>query len=151
LNEPLILGIDCIQKHQLWYCPKSRSFAWEGQPNWGQGHLKVSSATTIPPLSVTFIKATEGGALPEGNLCIANESSNVHPLKTGGPYLVKPDSQGQITIAVKNFSPVNLELQRNDFISSVENVQDCDTQEINPAYLQAMAWQHEASPAAMKT
>jgi len=50
LNEPLILGIDFIQKHQLWYCPKNRSFVWEGQPNWGQGHLKVCNATVIPPL-----------------------------------------------------------------------------------------------------
>jgi hypothetical protein len=48
LNEPLILGIDFIQQHQLWYCPKNKSFAWEGQPNWGQGHLKVCQATIIP-------------------------------------------------------------------------------------------------------
>ena len=53
LNEPLILGIDFIQKHQLWYCPKNRSFAWEGQPNWGQGHLKVAAATSIPPPPVS--------------------------------------------------------------------------------------------------
>jgi hypothetical protein len=58
LNEPLILGIDFIQKHQLWYCPKNTSFTWEGQPNWGQGHLKLSPATTVTPLSVAFIKAT---------------------------------------------------------------------------------------------
>jgi hypothetical protein len=58
LNEPLILRIDFIQKHQLWYCRKNRSFAWEGQPNWGQGHLKISFATTILPLSVAFIRAT---------------------------------------------------------------------------------------------
>jgi hypothetical protein len=56
LNKPMILGIDFIQQHQLWYCPKNRSFAWEGQPNWGSGHLKVCSATTIPPLSVAFVK-----------------------------------------------------------------------------------------------
>jgi len=106
LNEPLILGIDFIQKHQLWYCPKNRSFAWEGQPNWGQGHLKVCSATVIPPLSVAYLKAsirTEGGTLPgEGNLCVATVASSQHPLVTGGPYLVQPDTQGQITIAVKN-------------------------------------------------
>jgi hypothetical protein len=41
LNEPIILGIDFIQQHQLWYCPKNRLFAWEGQPNWGTRHLKV--------------------------------------------------------------------------------------------------------------
>jgi len=52
LNEPLILGIDFIQHHQLWYCPKNKSFAWESQPNWGQGHLKICAATVVPPLSV---------------------------------------------------------------------------------------------------
>ncbi len=67
LNELLILGIDFIQEHQLWYCPKNKLFAWEGQPNWGQGHLKVCQATVIPPLSMAYLKATirtEGGFLP---------------------------------------------------------------------------------------
>jgi len=48
----------------------------------------------IPPLSVAYLKATirtEGGSLPgEGNLCIANVSSGLHPLITGGPYLLQP-------------------------------------------------------------
>ncbi len=149
LNEPLILGIDFIQKHQLWYCPKNKSFAWEGQPNWGQGHLKVCQATVIPPLSVAYLKATirtKGGSSPgQNNLCIANVASSLHPLITGGPYLVQPDSNGQVTIAVKNCSPLNLELQRNDFIGSVENVQDCETREVNLAYLQAIAQQREAA------
>jgi len=149
LNEPLILGIDFIQQHQLWYCPKNKSFAWEGQPNWGQGHLKVCAATIVPPLSVAYLKATirtEGGSLPgEGNLCIANIASSLHTLITGGPYLVQPDSQGQITVAVKNCSPVDLELQRNNFISSIKNVQDCETREINPAYLQAITQQHQSA------
>jgi hypothetical protein len=56
LNERLILGIDFIQQHQLWYCPKNRSFAWEGQPNWGQRHLKVCNATAVLPLSVAYLK-----------------------------------------------------------------------------------------------
>ncbi len=37
-----------------------------------KGHLKVSTATTIPLLSVAYIKVTvrtEGGALSEGNMC----------------------------------------------------------------------------------
>jgi hypothetical protein len=109
------LGIDFIQQHQLWYCPKNKSFAWEGQPNWGQGHLKVCNTTVVPPLSVAYLKATirtEGGSLPgEDNLCIANIASSLHPLITSGPYLVQPDSQGQVTVAVKNCSPVDLELQ----------------------------------------
>ncbi len=148
LNKPLILGIDFIQKHQLWNCPKNKSFAWDGQPNWGQGHLKVCQATTIPPLSVAYLKATirtEGGSSPgEGNLCIANVASGLHPLITGGPYLVQPDSQGQVTLAVKNCSPLNLKLHCNNFIGSVENVQDCEAREVNPAYLQAVAQKREA-------
>jgi len=143
LNEPLILGIDFIQQHQLWYCPKNRSFAWEGQPNWGTGHLKVCSATTIAPLSVAFIKVavrTEGGAPPgEGNLCLANVASSEHPLVTGGPYLVTPDNLGQFTIAVKNCAPTELELARNDFIGTLENITGCETRELNPAYIQAVA------------
>jgi len=149
LNEPLILGIDFIQKHQLWYCPKNRSFDWEGQPNLGQGHLKVCNATVIPPLSVAYLKATictEGGTLPrEGNLCVATVASSQHPLVTGGPYLVQSDTQGQITIVVKLCSPVDLELQRNNFISSIKNVQDCEARKVNPAYLQAVAQQCEAT------
>jgi hypothetical protein len=69
----------------------------------------------VPPLSVAFIKATvrtEGGALPEGTLGIANMASSTHLLVTGGLYLVQPDNQGQITIAVKNCSPVDLNLTK---------------------------------------
>ncbi len=58
---------------------------------------------------------------------------------------MQPDSQGQVTVAVKNCSPLDLELQRNNFIGSVENVQDCEAREVNPAYLQAVAEQREAA------
>ncbi len=128
--------------------PKNRSFAWEGQPNWGQGHLKVVTAITVPPLSAAFIKATvrtKGGAIPEGTLCIANVASYTHPLVTGGPYLVQPDNHGQITISVKICSLVDLEHDRNDFIGQVENVQDCETRKLNPAYLQAVAHQQQVA------
>jgi hypothetical protein len=78
---------------------------------------------TIAPLSVAFIKVairTEGGAPPgEGNLCLANIASSQHPLVTGGPYLVTPDSLGQVTVAVKNCAPTELELARNDFIGTL--------------------------------
>ncbi len=140
--EPLILGIDFIQQHQLWYCQKTRSFAWEGQPNWGTGHLKVCSAMTILPLSVAYVKAAvqmEGRAPPgEGDLCLANIASSQHLLITGGPYLVSPDTLGQITITVKNYAPVDLELSHNDFIGTLENISGCETRELNPAYLQAV-------------
>ncbi len=42
---------------------------------------------------------------------------------------------------------MDFELDCNDFIGQVENVQDCETREINPAYLQAVAQQqHNAKP-----
>jgi Retroviral aspartyl protease len=89
LNEPLILGIDFIQQHQLWYCPKNKSFAWDDQPNWGQGQLKVCNATVIPPLSVAYIKATirtESGSLPaQNNLCIATSLAAATRSLLGAP------------------------------------------------------------------
>ncbi len=38
-----------------------------------------------------------------------------------------------------NCAPTELELNRNDFVGSIENVQNCKTREINPAYLQSIA------------
>jgi hypothetical protein len=40
---------------------------------------------------------------------------------------------------VKNCAPTELELARNDFIGTLENVTGCETREINPAYIQAVA------------
>jgi hypothetical protein len=57
-------------------------------------------------------------------------ASSIHPLVTG-TVPVQPDSQDQITIAIKDCSPVDLDLERNYFIGCVENVQDCEIQEIN--------------------
>jgi len=54
---------------------------------------------------------------------------------------VEPDSLGQVTVAVKNCAPTELELNKNDFVGSIENVENCETREINPAYLQSIAEQ----------
>ncbi len=54
---------------------------------------------------------------------------------------MEPDSLGQVTVAVKNCAPTDLELRRNDFIGSIENVESCETREINPAYLHAIVEQ----------
>jgi hypothetical protein len=68
-----------------------------GPTQLGPGHLKVCNATLIPPLSVAYLKATihtEGDTLPkEGNLCVARVASSQHPLVTGGPSIVQPDTQ----------------------------------------------------------
>jgi hypothetical protein len=98
---------------------------------------------TIPPLFIAYVKVAvqmEGGALPgEGNLCLTNIASSQHPFVTGEPCLVAPDNLGEVTIAVKNCAPVHLELQRNDFIGTLENIQGCETRELNSAYLRAIA------------
>jgi len=60
-------------------------------------------------------------------------------LVTGGPYLVSPDTLVQDTVTVKNCAPTELELSRNDFIGTLENVTGCKTRELNPAYIQAVA------------
>jgi hypothetical protein len=68
-----------------------------------------------------------------------------HLLIIGGPYLVQLDTQGQITIPVKNCLSLHLELHCNNFIGSIESIQDCEAREVNPAYLQAVAQQREAT------
>ncbi len=40
---------------------------------------------------------------------------------------------------MKNCAPTELELSRNDFIGTLENVTGCETRELNPAYIQAVA------------
>jgi hypothetical protein len=76
-------------------------------------------------------------------------AASTHWLRVG-LYLVEPDNLGQVTVTVKNCSPNFLELQRNDFIGSLENVQGCETRAINPAYLQAVATEQSAKSPAQK-
>jgi hypothetical protein len=84
-------------------------------------------------------------------LCLANIASSQHPLVTIGPYLVLPDTLGQVTVAVKNCAPTELELERNDFISTRENITGCETRELNPSNLQAVAHENNQKPSAKIT
>jgi hypothetical protein len=61
------------------------------------------------------------------------------PTSYRGALPSDPDSLGQVTVAVKNCAPTDLELTRNDFIGTLKNVTGCETREINPAYIQALA------------
>jgi hypothetical protein len=63
---------------------------------------------------------------------------------------MSPNNLGQVTIAIKNCVPTELELQCNDFIGTLENIQGCDTQELNPAYLQAIACDQSAQQPTQK-
>jgi hypothetical protein len=125
--------------------PQKQIFCLGWPTKLGPRPIESLQCNNYPPLSVAYIKAsirTESGSLPaSNNLCIANITSSLHPLITGGPYLVEPDSLGQVTVAVKNCAPTDLELNRNDFVGSIENIENCETREINPAYLQSIAEQ----------
>jgi hypothetical protein len=101
----------------------------------------------------SYLKASicsEGGTLPgEGNLCIVTVASSQHPLITGGPYLVQPDTQGQITIVAylqavaqqreATRPQETLSVKKKQFI--VESVKPKQYQQ---RYLQLLLQNHEA-------
>jgi hypothetical protein len=61
------------------------------------------------------------------------------PYLTRGTYHVQPDNHGEAVIPIQNNAPYELEFTQNDSIGFLENIEDCETQEINPKYINAMA------------
>jgi len=149
LNEPVILGIDFIAQNELTFCPKSRSFKWKGDSVWEQGHLKMSKTAVLSPLSVTVCKVqlrTDCGSRPgQQAQLVANIRHCENPGLTGGPYLVTPDSEGNVHVPIYNCAPYKVTLARNEFVGLAENVSECEKREINPRYLQAVAAAQRAS------
>ena len=130
LNEPVIFGIDFIEKNELNYCASSKSFQWKGENDWGHGHLKVHRDQKLFPLSVNMCKVkvrTEGGANPSQNDDImVNVQHHDNPCISGGPYLVKPNEEGFVTVPIYNCGPTEFEMNKNDFIDIMENVSKCE-------------------------
>ena len=118
LKEPVIFGIDFIEKKELNYCASSKSFQWKGENDWGHGHLKVHRDQKLFPLSVNMCKVkvrTEGGANPSQNDDImVNVQHHDNPCISGGPYLVKPDEEGFVTVPIYNCGPTDFEMN-NDY------------------------------------
>ena len=87
LNEPIIFGIDFIEKHELNYCASEKVFWWKGESDWGNDHLKVCSMQKLLPLSVNYCKVklpTEGGAVPSANdKVVVNINHSANPCITG--------------------------------------------------------------------
>ena len=139
LNEPIIFGIDFIEKHKLNYCASEKVFRWKGESDWGSGHLKVCSLQKLPPLSVNFCKVklhTKGGAVPSVNdEVVVNINHSANPCITRGPYLVMPDSEGFVTVPIYNCGPSEFDLSKNDFVGFAENATKSEKREINPKYL----------------
>jgi putative transposase len=146
LSEPMIVGIDLIQKHGIRYCPVQRTFSTTDQGHWQTGHLKVRQETKIPPFSVRQVKTrvvTDAGGSPSSaHTCLVHVTANDLPLITGGPALLQTDGQGVCLIEVTNCGPLEVELQRNDFVGHVENISTCEIRELNPGYINAVAAQN---------
>ncbi len=53
LNKPLILDIDFILKHQLWYCPKNNTLRGKGSPT---GAIAILKSPQPPPFCPTRTK-----------------------------------------------------------------------------------------------
>ena len=146
LNEPVILGIDFIEAHDLGYRAKERTFRWGDEAEWRSGQVKVNSVTQLDPLSVHHLKIkvkTSGGSTPgRSDLCVVSIRHEANPFLSGGPYLVQPDGQGFVTVPVYNCAPVEALLERGAAVGVVENVSDCDLNEVNPGYLNALRQQY---------
>ena len=56
-----------------------------------------------------------------------------------GPALIRPDKSGQAFIQIANCSPIEITIQRGEFIGLIENVQDCDKRHLNPSYITLLA------------
>jgi hypothetical protein len=104
---------------------------------------------TIPPLSVAYLKAyicTKGGMLP--SKCNLGIASNHHPLVTRGPYLVEPNNLGQVTIAMKNCSPIGLELT---ILSAASKHSELQGQRVGPGLPASNGYPKSGPPADTKT
>ena len=142
LNEPVILGIDFIEKNGLRYCPVDREFTWKGQSVWSKGVLKNAQKISLSPLSVQVCKVqlrTECGSRPgPGEELLVQVGHSSNPFLTGGPYLIKVDQEGNAAVPVHNCAPFEVELDRNEFLGRAENVSKCEKRQINPSYLNAI-------------
>ena len=151
LNEPVILGIDFIDDHDLTYRSKTKQFRWGDEAEWLYGQMRVNSVTRLGALSVHPLKLkvqTEGGSTPgRSDLCLVNVIHADNPLVSGGPYLVQPDGLGFVTVPVYNCAPVEACFERGSVMGKVENISGCELNEINPQYLAALRAQQQAARA----
>jgi hypothetical protein len=128
LNEKCILGIDFITKHQLGYCPQTRTFFWPGERPWKNGVITANKSQTIPALASRVIKVnviTEQQHTPTKDTIVsACVGSATKPLLTSDPGLARVSESGQIQVLVKNCSPCDILIEKNENIGQMENLQD---------------------------
>jgi hypothetical protein len=114
LHKDIILRIEFIHAHCLFYWPEKQNFSWGTTSQWSSGHAKVNQVTQLDPLLVTFVTVnlvTEGGFLPrpqEKYLVPQNQ-----PYLTGGHFWVKPTKWGQAVIPIWNCALYELDLVMN--------------------------------------
>ena len=142
LGEELILGIDFMHAHKLNYDTHTKRFSWRREGVWEKGLFKVCEQHTLPPLSLSLVRAKlspdNGAQQPAGAVCVVSVCTPSHPLLTAGPSLVTTDSFGNAIIPVYNCSPVEAHLQRNDFLGGAENAAEFQMNEINPEFINSI-------------
>ena len=130
LSGDLILGFDLIQKHHMNYNTKSKSFSWKIGGRWSRGQLKVCEKQTLAPLSVSSVRVSvrtdAGHPHSEDIRCLVDIVSPEYPLISGALNFVQPDRYGNAVVQVINSSPIEMEINPNDFIGFVENLEDCE-------------------------
>ena len=143
LSGDLILRFDLFQKHHLNYNTESKIISWKMGGRWSGGQLKVCEKQTLTPLSVLSVRVsvrTDAGHIPSKDVpCLVDIVSPESLLISGALTLVQPDRYGNTIVQVMNCSPIEMEINRNDFIGFFENIEDCEMKELNPDYVQAVA------------
>jgi hypothetical protein len=123
-------------KHKLSYCPQTRTFFWPGDKPWSSGVLTVTKAQNIPALATKVVKVnvvTEQNNTPTKDTIIsACVGSETKPLLTSDPGLSTVNEKGQIQVLVKNCSPCDITLERNELIGQAENLQGSDFAALKP-------------------
>ena len=155
LNSGLILGMDFITDHKLTFLPTRREFRWGDPDEWYQGRCKVVQRTKIPPLSVAPVRVqmkTASGCLAGAQqMALGQVGHAENPYLTGGPFLMQANEIGQAVMMIHNCSPTSVELERDELIGWLENITDCEVEELNPEYIHKMSAIYEVKREQAKT
>ena len=143
LSERVILGADFINRHALSYCPITATTNWATPTSWDRGSARVASVQSIPAYSSKLVPVqlfTASQARPQAHEPIL---ANVHvdglPELSSSPTLIASDVYGKAFLEIVNVGPHPIELQRSLPIAVIENVSNCDIDQLEPNVINAVA------------
>lgn len=136
LNQNAILGMDAIDKLNIAYSTKNKSFFFEDSHNvFTTAKIVNAKKVFLPPLSATAVKvcALNPSSLPpvpNKRSIVTVQSENFSMLK-GGPGLVTTNDANEMFILVHNCSPVQQEIPRGEILGQIENIQNLHISQIH--------------------